>query len=314
MVTSPNRTGLSRILATSLMAVSLAACASVQAQDADTTPSSGPSPGPAMWEVSDEDTTVHLFGFAPVLATGTEWPIDHVLYHMRPANLVVVESDNSSPEAQAEVQGLIPQIGLNTDGTTLSSRLTEAQRAELDQVTTYLGVPLSALDPLRPWLASVQVGVLTVSRGDFDLANPPSAQVTQSARDAGIEVRALEGPTDLMQIMASFPEETQIGMLLHTARSFRDQPDQQAMLADAWLAGDVQRVGELLHGNDGAWPSDEVYNAMLVQRNQAWLQEIKTLLDEHEGTVIFAVGLGHLAGEDSLVNMLEAEGLAVVRH
>lgn len=308
MVISPYRTIVSRILSTSVMAFALTACAWAQSGEAP-----DPSPGPALWTIEDEDTTIHLFGFAPVLKPGTDWETENITQAFDTANLFVIESDNRSPEAQAAVQALIPQIGLNSDGSTLSSKLTEEQRAEVNEVTTALGAPLPALDPLKPWLGSVQIGVLAVSRGEFELANTPSAQLSDKAKQSGTDIRTLEKPTDLMQLMASFPEDIQIGMLLHTARTIRDRPGQQLILANAWLSGDVKLIGKLLHGENGAWSDQSVYDAMLVTRNQAWLGEIKTLLAEHDGTVFFTVGLGHFAGKDSLIAMLEADGIEVSR-
>lgn len=270
------------------------------------------SDGPAIWTLSDADTTIHLFGFAPVLKTGTDWESDVIKSAFDQAGLIVVESDGSSQEAQAAVQAAIPVIGLNTE-TTLSAQLSEAQRTELDPITTSLGAPLRALDALKPWLASIQLGVLSVSDGTFDLANAPLSQLTAEAKSAGKEVRALEQQVDLMTLMSSFEEAEQVAMLMHTARSLRDRPDEQLVLADAWLAGDVEAIGQLLHGPNGTWSSEFVYEAMLKTRNEAWVGEITELLEEETGTVFVAVGFGHFAGKDSLIAMLDAKGLSAIR-
>lgn len=317
MVTPPNGTIVPKFLAASLISIGLAACATVQTNQPGAETASvrttAPSSGPAIWSISDEDTTIHLFGFAPVLETGTEWQTETILTALDTSDLFIIESDNRSDQAQATMQALIPQIGLNRDGSTLSSKLTDQERAEVDAISTTLGAPLAALNPLKPWLASVQIGVLAVSNGEFDLVNTPAAQLSDRASAAGMTIRALEGPTDLMQIMAEFPSDLQVGMLLHTARTIRDKPGQQSEIANAWLAGDVELIGELLHGEQGAWSSVAIYNAMLVTRNQAWVNEVKSLMAEHEGAIFFSVGLGHFAGDDSLVGMLEAEGFDVVR-
>ncbi len=313
MVFSPYRTAALKFLAIPLLAGALTACATARSSEPVSAVEGAPTPGPALWTISDEDTTIHLFGFAPVLKPGTDWQSKLISDSLTDANLFLIETDSSSPESQAAVQSLIPQIGLNTDGRSLSSQLDENERDELNAISTAIGAPLSALDPLRPWLASIQLGVLAISQGGYDLENVPSNQLLGMAKDRAIEVRSLEGPSDLMQVMARFSEEEQVGMLLHSARSLRDRPDQQAMIADAWLSGDVELIGRLLHGEEGAWSSEAIYNAMLVSRNETWRDRIKTLMAEHEGTVFFTVGLGHLAGEDSLIAMLEADGFDVVR-
>jgi len=49
---------------------------------------------------------------------------------------------------------------------------------------------------------------------------------------------------------------------------------------------------------------------MMTDRNERWIPQIIALLDE-PGTVLVAVGAGHLAGEDSVIKMLRAEGFEV---
>ena len=196
-------------------------------------------------QLQDEDTTIHLFGLAPILKAGTEWKSGPVNAALSGANLIVLEAD-ISPEGQAAVQALIPALGVHTDGSTLSASFNDPEREELDAVTTSLGAPLQALDQLKPWLASVQLGVLAVSQGGFDLTGTPAAVIVAQAADAKTPVRSLESATHLMELMASFPAEEQKKMLLHTARTLRDDPHQQTRLAETWLAGDVDALS-LIH-------------------------------------------------------------------
>ena len=269
--------------------------------------------GPALWELSDDDTKLYLFGFAPVLKNGTEWESAAITEVLESSNLFVVESDGSSQQAQAAVQKLIPKIGLNSGGKKLTDSLTRSQKSKLNDILSSKGVPLSALESLKPWLASVQLGVLSVSGGDYDLKNTPSSVLIEKAKAAGIKVSTLEDPSTLMKLLADFSEEEQVGMLMHAAKTISSQPDQQMQIAKAWMNGDVKEIGSLLHGSEGAWSSQTIYNAMLVERNKTWVAEIKRLMAEHEGTVFFAVGLGHLAGDDSLVKMLQDQGWTVHR-
>lgn len=310
MLKHANRAAMSKILIGGLAAIAIAACAT-KANEAHADPETY-AEGPALWKLQDEDTVIHIFGLAPVLKTGTEWQSTPVKAALGKADLIVLETDQS-PEAQAAVQALIPAVGIYTDGSTLSSALSEAEREEVNAISTSFGAPLQALDQLKPWLASVQLGVLAISQGGFDLAGTPAATISAHAAETGTPVRAFESATHLMELMSGFSAEEQTGMLLHTARTLRDDPEQQARLAEIWLAGDVDAIGETLHTSGGAWSSEAIYQAMLVKRNQAWVSEIGKLLETEEGNVFVAVGFGHLAGPDSLVTMLEAEGWKTVR-
>ena len=233
MVTPTNRKTASKIRLSALAVLFLSACAS--AHETPDAQSRTPATGPAIWTLSDADTTIHLFGYTQVLKPNTQWQSETYKQTFTEANIVVLETDSSSPEAQSEAQQTIQKIGLFTDGRTLSSVLTEDQQAEVNILTTSLGAPLTALNPLKPWLAAIQIGVLNISRQGYDLANTPSSVIAREAKAAGKDVRVLEGPTVLMQHIAKLPEAEHVGMLMHGVRTLRDRPDQTEKLNSAWV-------------------------------------------------------------------------------
>ena len=56
--------------------------------------------------------------------------------------------------------------------------------------------------------------------------------------------------------------------------------------------------------------SEELYQALLVRRNTNWADQIQTEL-AGSGTVFIAVGAAHLAGDDSVQEILERRGVEV---
>ncbi len=58
--------------------------------------------------------------------------------------------------------------------------------------------------------------------------------------------------------------------------------------------------------------SERLYQALLVERNQNWADQIETRLDG-AGTSFIAVGVLHLTGEDSVQRLLAARGVTVER-
>lgn len=311
MVQRTNRISVSRIALCALAMTLAPACTNAQAPAA--TEATAPAPGPAVWTLGDEDTTVHLFGYAQVVPEGTEWQSEAFQAAFAEADALVLESDGASPEAQGAIQGAMQSLGLQGDGGKLGDALSDEQTEEIGAFTETLGVPLQALAPMKPWLANVQVGVLAVSRRGYDLAGGPQPSIVAAATERGLPVHYLESPTALMNVMAGFPADVQANDLVHTVRSLRDKPDELDTLAGAWAEGDVETIGTILHGEDGAWSDPMIYDAMLIDRNASWADEITRMIDEETGTYFVAIGLGHLAGKDSLVTMLEARGQSVVR-
>ena len=56
----------------------------------------------------------------------------------------------------------------------------------------------------------------------------------------------------------------------------------------------------------------EMYQALLVKRNQAWAERIEPLLAEGRRPLV-AVGTAHLLGPDGVAALLEARGYTVRR-
>jgi uncharacterized protein YbaP (TraB family) len=81
------------------------------------------------------------------------------------------------------------------------------------------------------------------------------------------------------------------------------------MLA-AWARGDVNEIGRSFNRDLAASP--ELKDALIKRRNANWSQWIERRMAQ-PGTLLVAVGAGHLAGSDSLVELLRREGLKVRR-
>ena len=322
MVDSTGRRGArgahSLMCCVAALTIGLAGCTHADAQEVRSVQGAAsadpqPADGPAIWRLQDEDTVIYLFGLAGALPPDTEWRSAAFDEALGAADLVILETLTPGPEGQAEVQAAVQSSGLYQDGRTLSSVLDAEDLALVTSVAGNLGVPIQGIDPLKPWLASIQLGVIAVTRQGFDVASTPSAEIEAQARSMNATVEALEGPTDLLLTIAGLDESEQIGMLTHAARDLRDNPDQLTQLNNAWLRGDVGEIGTILHGPNGYWSSDVVYQTMLVSRNAEWSTRVSSVMSEHQGTAFMAVGLGHLAGDDSLVLQLRRAGYEVDR-
>ena len=83
----------------------------------------------------------------------------------------------------------------------------------------------------------------------------------------------------------------------------------RAML-DAWSSGDLEGIARTF--DDETQMSPELKDALMRRRNARWADWLERRLDR-PGTVFFAVGAGHLAGEDSVQAMLKTKGLKAKR-
>ena len=75
----------------------------------------------------------------------------------------------------------------------------------------------------------------------------------------------------------------------------------------AWKAGDLKALDEDLLG--GVRDQAEVYRALIVRRNEHFADAIGDLVDGKKNYLI-VVGALHLVGPDSVLRMLERDGVS----
>jgi len=111
---------------------------------------------------------------------------------------------------------------------------------------------------------------------------------------------------------ADLPEAAQISYLMEGVDQIGEEVQVLEDLVAAWTAGDVDALDRIMiEGDLGGMP--EVYEAVLVKRNADWVRKLDTLAKSESGIFFVAVGAGHLAGDDSVQNMLTQSGYEVVR-
>jgi len=80
-------------------------------------------------------------------------------------------------------------------------------------------------------------------------------------------------------------------------------------MAQAYLSRDLNRLKEILDRKMAICSSPEETAAMLDNRNADWLTKMPGIMKEK--TTLFAVGAGHLLGENGVLNLLSKAGYTV---
>lgn len=71
-----------------------------------------------------------------------------------------------------------------------------------------------------------------------------------------------------------------------------------------------QQIDELLDlMKENSYMDEELYNEILVERNQNWVEKIPEIMQMH--STFFAVGAGHLGGEQGVLHLLRSRGFEV---
>lgn len=265
---------------------------------------------PPVWTVADEDTTVYLFGTVHILKPETEWQSESLLGALSAADAVYFEADVTSPEATANMARLVPQLGLLPPGEKLSDLLEPEELKEVEEAAELIGLPLAAIEPLKPWLATVQMSVLALQQQGYSPESGVEITLTGLAKQQGKAFRYLESAEEQLGFFADLPMEDQVDFLVTSAVQIEDEPHMLDDLVTEWAEGDVDDLAHMMSEPD-VMGSNAVYDSLIVTRNANWTGQIKTLMEDEAGAFFIAVGAAHLSGEDSVIAMLRADGYEV---
>lgn len=293
-------------------ALMLAACG----QDAPT-PGPGPSEDiaglqPAFWTLSDEDTTVHLFGTVHTLKPGTDWKTIGFTTAFEASDALFIEADLETPSVINRVQSVVAQQAVFSDGTQLDDYLEDDEEILVDQAISLVGLEPDDAQNLRPWLLSQSLTDLYAEKQGYNSDLGVESILIRDARRSGKEIEYLESAAELLGRLGGLPDTATADLLVATAEDIMQRPEALDQLVAMWGAADVSGLSNVFR-QDGAFGAPVVYDLLITERNQDWAEQIVELMESREGTYMIAVGAGHLAGPDRLQFLLEAEGYSVLQ-
>lgn len=267
-----------------------------------------PGPGPALWVVRDADTTLYLFGTVHVLRPTTAWGSAKIDAAFDSADQIWFEIAN--PDDQAALLPLVQQYGVSPNRQ-LSHLITTGQLNLLDSAARSAGLTAVQMDGFRPWLAALTLSVAPLTAAGYDPQSGVELTLKARADAAGKPVGAFETIDKQVRILAGMPEPEQLAFLGSVLESYGDATVELDRMVEAWASGDVAAL-EAIAVNEMQAESPGLYRALLVERNTDWANQIQTLM-EGSGTIFIAVGAAHLAGDDSVQEILGDRGLTVTR-
>ena len=305
------------------LVLALAAGAPSRAQPAAVPPpaAAGPPPAPAgprrplLWRVEDADSRVYLLGSVHALRPGTDVLPGPAAAAYADAEVLAFEIDFDLAQAGAAAASA---VGIATDGVALSKRLGPADARRLARRLETAGLSLDLFESFEPWL--VAVVLLTLPDGSARLSAAAGVDAVLYARAAadGRERLGLETIADQTGAFDGLPAKDQLALLRDALGSDgsdlgADSTDVggQMPLVAAWEAGDAEALAAIVASGLGA--STVMRRRLLTDRNARWLPQIEALLARDGEDVLVVVGAGHLVGPGSVVEMLRARGLAVMR-
>lgn len=262
---------------------------------------------PALYQVSDDDTTIYVLGTVHLLPDDLVWFEDSIKTAFEKSHELVLEMVEPDP---ATMQGLVMQIAVDPTGKTLRSYLDDELKASYEERLTSIGMNPAALDPFEPWMASVTMSAMQMQTIGLNPESGVETVLTGMANEVGKPILGLETAAEQLGFLDNLSKDAQVFML---KSGIEDWDEGAALVQDMivdWKDGDVDGLTDLM--NEAMEGQPELTKALLTNRNARWSEWVQTRL-ETPGTVFMAVGAGHIGGEDGLLDLLADDGVKAVR-
>lgn len=264
---------------------------------------------PALWRVSDPDTSIYLFGTFHLLPEGYVWQTPAIRTAVDQSSELIVETilDEQHPQALAAAIG---RIGFAQGLPPLAERIAPALRPKLAAAIKASALPAPYLDRMKTWTAAFMlVGSQFKALGlKGDAGVEPNLR--RSFEGAGKHVGELETNGQQLSFFDGLSEPAQRAFLEGTISDPDKMHSEFAAMLKSWSVGDVEGIARSF--NADLQDSPELRAALLTRRNVNWTQWVERRLQQ-PGTLMVAVGAGHLAGDNSVISLLKQQGYKVER-
>ena len=261
----------------------------------------------SVWKVTRDTHALYLGGTCHLLrAEDFPLPPEFDLAFAASAKLVF-ETDIGrirSPEMQA----VIAERGMFTDGTTLDKVLTPVAWKAAQAWADRAGLPMEQMSLMRPWLFTVVMATIELQKLGVSAEGVDMHLYSEASR-AGKQTGELEPFEQHIGFITRLGAGHESEMISQSLAEMKELPEKLNGLLNAWRTGDLVRLDKLMV-QDLRTKYPAVYKELLADRNRDWMPKLDAMLRTPEVEFVLA-GVGHLPGKDGLIAQLRARGCTV---
>jgi len=262
-----------------------------------------------MWKLKGERATVYLLGSIHTLKKEHYPMAAPIEAAFAKAKVAVFEIDIGAAEDPTTQLKLLAKVSLPA-GETLRDQLSPKTYQRLTNQLDKTGVPSETIQGLRPGMVALTLLYLATQRLGYEEKLGVDRHFHQRARKDEKEIIGLETADSQMDLIAGLSKKEGEALVNDFLNRLDTIEDVLAKSITAWKAGDMKLVADLLNEDFADFP--EIYKRFCVDRNRRWLPQIEALVRGNKDAIVI-VGTGHLAGKESIIEMLEQKGFKITQ-
>jgi uncharacterized protein YbaP (TraB family) len=258
-----------------------------------------------LWEIhtADQKNKSFLFGTIHIIndvdffyPQGTQNALDQ-------SEKVIFEVDMKDMMDMSKAMGMLQKAYMD-DGLRLKDILEDDDYKLVEAHFQKMGLPLFFLERIKPMFLSIFASE-EIRPEDLQSGKIKSYEMefAKTAEQKGKMTGGLETIDFQISIFDKIPYKDQAAMLVESIKSSDTGSDQFKQMVDIYKKQDINAMQDMMKADETIETYEDV---LLNQRNKNWIPVMKELMSE--STTFFAVGAGHLGGEEGVINLLRKEG------
>jgi len=266
-----------------------------------------------LWKIEGNDLEVPSFLFGTIHMIGKE---DYVLREsvksaLDDAAQITFEINMDDMTDMGAMMPLLMKMFMKND-TTLQDLLSKEDYEVVEDhfAQSELPLPMVFLEKMKPMFLTMldpeAMGSLDMDGGEVVSYEMELYEIAQKQDK---EIGGLETAEYQMSVFDKIPYKAQAEMLVQGIKVTEDTTaiDQLAIMVEMYKSQDIQAMQEMMEGDGSEFAGYE--DILLIDRNRNWIPVMEKMMGEKN--VFFAVGAGHLGGEEGVIALLRAEGYKV---
>ena len=262
----------------------------------------------SLYEVAKGDQKIYLGGTIHVLRN-SDHPLpaefDQAYEH---AKILVLETDMkkaSSPEFGQQMA----QAFMYRDGKNLSQDLQPKLWQELQKFADEHQFPLGQMSMFKAMFVSLSLTMAEMQRKGFGVGQGVDAYFYQKALLSGKTIQELETTGEVLTQLESLADMDANVVIKGTLRDLHKMDGSLEKVVGYWRTGELEKLDKEM-AEDMRKETPEVYQQLLIARNQAWLPKIEAMFASPDVELVL-VGSLHLSGNDGLLAQLKKRGYQI---
>ena len=262
-----------------------------------------------LWSFKTGQNTIYLLG-SMHLFKKESYPMPLAIQRAYADSKKLVFETDMEKMADPAMQAMLLVMGMYPPDQNLFQNVSEETRTILSEKLAKTGIPPEQFSRFKPWFCALTLTMTELVRLGFDPRYGIDMHYFQNAKRDNKETLFFESFEDHLKLLAGMDQGEQASFLSQTLKDLDIIEEMASRLLSSWREGDLDALADILFKSFSDHP--DIRERLLIERNRRWLEKIEDLMEQPDN-VLIVVGVGHLIGEESLVDFLRENGFQVTQ-